>query len=328
MVIAVSPLPFPSTFLLTGAGRGLGYATALRLLCANPALHLVVAVRTDPDGLAARLADASGNPHVRGLACDLADLASVRSAAAELTALLDQDTLPPLHAVIANAGVQTTTATRSTADGFELTFGTNVLGHYLLLRQLLDHLTAPARIVLIGSGAHFGDFRHNLGLVPGPRTAPIETLARPWTTPDADTTTAGRAAYATSKLAAVHLTHELDRRTGPQTTVHIFDPGLMPGTGLAREGSLAERIAWNTLLHLVRLLPAATSPRASARKLAAAVLAETPAPSGSYLDRGRPVASSPASYDPQREAELWRVAAQLVGSATDAPAQTTAYEQP
>jgi hypothetical protein len=130
-------------------------------------------------------------------------------------------------------------------------------------------------------------------------------------------------AYATSKLAAVHLAHELGRRTGPQTTVHVFDPGMMPGTGLAREGSLAERIAWNTLLHLVRLLPAATSPRASARKLAAAVLAETPAPSGSYLDRGRLV----ASYDPQREAELWRVAAQLVGSATDVPARTTAYEQ-
>ena len=80
--------------------------------------------------------------------------------------------------------------------------------------------------------------------------------------PDAGATGADRAAYGTNKSATVT-------------------------PCLAREGSLAERIVWNTLLQLLRLLPIATSPRAAVRKLAA-VLAGSRVPFGSYLDRGPP----------------------------------------
>ncbi|MFF3707534.1 SDR family NAD(P)-dependent oxidoreductase [Streptomyces phaeochromogenes] len=308
----MSAIPSPGTVLLTGAGRGLGRATALTLLRDRPDLHLLVAVRSDPDGLAARLAAGTGSPRVRGVACDLGSLDSVRQAADSTRELLDSGELPPLRAVVANAGTQAVTATNRTADGFEVTFGTNVLGHHLLIRRLQDRLTAPGRIVLIGSGTHFGDFRHTWGLTPPPRTAPAAELALPWTTPDADTVKAGRSAYAASKLATVHLAHELDRRTPEGIGVYTFDPGLMPGTGLAREAGPLDRLAWNSLLHLTRVHPSSTNPRASGRKLARAAVAEPVAPSGSYLDRGRPVRSAPASYDPAREAELWEELERLV----------------
>ncbi|MGK5532244.1 SDR family NAD(P)-dependent oxidoreductase [Streptomyces sp. URMC 129] len=299
--------------LITGAGRGLGLATARALLRARPELHVVAAVRAGPEDLAARLATGAGAGRVHGLRCDLASLGSVRAAGETLAGMLDAGRLPPLGGIIGNAAVQTTTATQRTADGFESTFGVNVLGHYLLIRLLLDRLAPRARIVLVGSGTHFGDCRHNWGLAPGPRAAPVEVLARPWTTPDADTAGAGRAAYATSKLATVHLAHALDRRTPGTTEVFCFDPGLMPGTGLARQGTAVERAAWHSVMHLTRLLPQATGPRAAARRLAAAAVGASPGPSGSYLERGRPRPSSPASYDPAREEELWETAARLVG---------------
>ncbi|MDT0306577.1 SDR family NAD(P)-dependent oxidoreductase [Streptomyces sp. DSM 44917] len=302
------------TLLLTGAGRGLGLATARFLLRRDPGLHLVTAVRGDAEALASRLsADAPGR--VTGLTCDLASLDSVRQAAGRLAGLLEADRLPPLRGIVANAGMQATTATQRTADGFEATFGVNVLGHYLLIRLLLDRLTAPARIVLVGSGTHYGDFRHNLGLIPAPRDAPAARLARPWTAPDAATPRAGRAAYATSKLAVVRLTHALDRRTPADVAVYCLDPGMMPGTGLARQGTALERAAWHSVLRLTRVLPGVTSPRAAARRLAAAAIGEAPGPSGSHLAGGRVTRSSPASYDREREEDLWATAARLVGLA-------------
>ncbi|WP_151478737.1 SDR family NAD(P)-dependent oxidoreductase [Streptomyces albicerus] len=313
-------IPSPGTVLLTGAGRGLGRVTALTLLRERPDLHLVVAVRSDPVGLAARLAAETGSPRVRGVACDLGSLGSVRQAADTVRELLDAGELPPLRAVVANAGMQAVTATDRTADGFEVTFGTNVLGHHLLIRRLMDRLTAPGRIVLVGSGTHFGDFRHSWGLVPPPRSAPVAELALPWTTPDAHTAKAGRSAYAASKLATVHLAHELDRRTPKGIDVYTYDPGLMPGTGLAREAGPLGRLLWNSLLHLTRVHPSSTNPRASGRKLAEVAVGAPAAPSGSYLDRGRPVRSAPASYDPAREAELWEEAERLVAGKGAYPA--------
>jgi demethylmenaquinone methyltransferase/2-methoxy-6-polyprenyl-1,4-benzoquinol methylase len=59
--------------------------------------------------------------------------------------------------------VQLHSTARTTADGYELTFGTNVIGHYTLIRAMLPHLAAPARVDLVTSATHFGDFRHTYG---------------------------------------------------------------------------------------------------------------------------------------------------------------------
>jgi protochlorophyllide reductase len=86
------------------------------------------------------------------LALNLASLASVRSAAG---ALGDRR----LGGLVCNAGVQIVDGFRRTEDGYEETFATNHLGHFLLTTLLLDRFSEPARIVVVSSGTHYGPFR-------------------------------------------------------------------------------------------------------------------------------------------------------------------------
>jgi NAD(P)-dependent dehydrogenase (short-subunit alcohol dehydrogenase family) len=127
---------------------------------------------------------------------------------------------------VGNAGLQVTSGARRSADGHEVTFAVNVLANHLLLRLLGDQLR---RVVITASDTHFGDLRHNLGLVPAPRWRPPTELARP---DRPDTAVAGRTAYSTSKLAVIYLVHEWARRLA-DAEVFAWNPGLVPGTGPA-----------------------------------------------------------------------------------------------
>lgn len=130
------------TAAITGANTGVGRATAeglasthtLILLCRDRVRATPVLERLDALGARARF-----------VPLDLASLSSVRAAA---TALRDVD----IDVLINNAGVGG--ARGRTVDGFELAFGTNHLGHYLLTRLLLPRLTPNARVIHLGSGSH------------------------------------------------------------------------------------------------------------------------------------------------------------------------------
>ncbi len=311
------------SYVITGAGRGLGLAAAEVLLRTDPDCHVVAAVR-DPNApdLRDRLGAADGRVHV--LPCDVADLSSVRSAASRLIGMVQDGTVPPLRALVGNAGVQAGSASSRTTDGFERTFATNVLGHFLLIRLLEPHLAPPARIVMVSSGTHRGDFAHSGGMVPKPRWQDPEVLARPSVDSDADTGTAGKRAYTTSKLAVIHLVHELARRLPAGVEAYSFDPGMMPGTGLAREGSAVERVMWHSMMHLMRVMPNVTNPGDAGRHLADLVTGPAPAESGSYVELGRVMRSSDESYDLDRERQLWQTAEQLVGLGEDETVRTTA----
>ena len=302
------------TLLMTGASRGLGRAAAERLLRDRPDQLLLVVVREEEAGyrLARELAAHTGNANVRAVSGDLGSLAEVRAAAEAVRKMLDEGEIPPLAGLLANAGVQMASATKATADGFEATFGINVLANYLLLRMLADRFEPGARVVVTGSESHFGDVRHNLGLVPAPRWTDPRSLARPGSGPEAETVTAGRRAYSTSKLGVQYLVHAFARRL-PEVDVYAYTPGLVPGTGLARDASAIQRFGFQRLLPLLWATPIASSPQTAGVKLAAAMTAPRPAESGAYLDRGRVVPSSDESYDEEREEELWRVAAALCG---------------
>ncbi len=290
-----------ATAIVTGANGALGRETARALLARG--WHVVLATR-DPDR-GAGAAAAIGGGEV--LPLDLASLDDVRA----FPARLDAASRPPLRALVANAGIQVTDDAHATRDGFELTFGVNHLGHFLLVELLRPRLAAPARIVMVSSGTHFGTLRQSLGYRPRWR-APDE-LARPAARgrPGA----AGRTAYATSKLATIHHVHELARRLPGGITANAFDPGLMPGTGLARDFPAPVQAVWHRLLpRLVPLLPFAATPQDSGEALAA--LAADPAwdgVSGAYVEGGRAIRSSPASYDAAREAELWERSEVLTG---------------
>lgn len=186
-------------------------------------------------------------------------MASVRSAAAEIRDRLASGDLPPLRVFAGNAGIQHTDALTESPDGFEATFAVNVLANHLLVRLLEDGFTAPARIVITVSDPHFGDFTHNLGMVPGPVWRAPDVLARTGAFPRPHRTAAGRTAYSTSKLAAIHLVHEYARRLPPGIDAVAFNPGFVPGTGLARNAGPVSRFAMRRILPALTRTPFATS---------------------------------------------------------------------
>ncbi|MDQ1050790.1 hypothetical protein [Streptomyces sp. V4I2] len=183
-----------------------------------------------------------------------------------------------------------------------------MLANHLFVRLLRDRFAAPARIVITVSDTHFGDFRHNLGMVPGPAWRSPDVLVRAGAFPEPDTTAAGRTAYSTSKLAALHLVHEYARRLRAGIDAVAYNSGFVPGTGLARNADPVSRFAMRRVLSALTLTPLATSRSAAGRCLADVVLGTTRAPTGSYVDRARVDRSSRESYDPQRAAELWSAA--------------------
>lgn len=294
---------------MSGATRGLGRVAAKRMLADDPDLHLVVLARSDGAPVADALRAESGNPHVSSVSADLASLTSIRRAAATIRTDVDDATLPPLTGIVGNAGVQLLRATESSADGVETTFAVNVLANYALIEELRPGLTAPARIVITSSDTHFGDFGHTFGLVPAPRWRDPVALATPGTGEGANGAEAGRRAYSTSKLAVIYLVHALARRLEPGTDVYSFNPGLVPGTGLARDGGALARFAFQRVLPA--LTPWARSMLTSGADLAAAVTGPTPGPTSSYLNGTRAEQSSPESYDPAREDALWEALQRL-----------------
>lgn len=183
-------------------------------------------------GLAAELSAGgrAGGHTVSHVSADLESLGSVRSAAAEICERLERGDLPPLRGFVGNAGIQYTNALTEGPDGFESTFAINVLADHLFVRLLQDRFVAPARIVITAGDTHFGDFKHNVGMVPGPAWRSPGVLARPGAFPDPDTAAGGRTAYSTSKPAAIYPVHEYARRlpagSGSATVVSrsLFGP--------------------------------------------------------------------------------------------------------
>ncbi|MFC6355216.1 SDR family NAD(P)-dependent oxidoreductase [Luethyella okanaganae] len=299
------------TIVMTGASRGIGRIAAARILQEQPQTHLLLLSRSVPTDLVNELRAADGNVSV--VPADLSSLREVADAADAVIARIRAGELPPIRAVACNAGVQHTNARTTTIDGYESTFAVNVLANHVLLRRLQSSLHPAARIVATVSDTHFGDFRHNLGMVPGPRWQPVDTLARVGAFRDPERAAAGRTAYSTSKLAAIYLVHEYARRftAGP---VVSYNPGFVPGTDLARDADPVSRFAMRWIMPLLTLTPLATSPSRAGQFLADAILGTVAASSGAYIDRDRVAESSPESYDPLREREIW----EAVESLTDA----------
>lgn len=274
------------TIVMTGSSSGFGRSSALQLL-EDPGVALVTHHRTRTLPSHQRLHDA---------AVDLADLTAVRDWADGLAARLDAGDLPPLHAVVGNAGLQVADGPRRSVQGLDLTMAVNHLAHVLIVDRLLSHLADGGRVVLTSSGTHHGGRMSRALGVPAPREEPIARTTDPDSVAPGPRT--GHRQYSTSKLAnAQHVTALAAER--PDLTVLAFDPGLVPSTGLAREGSRAVSLLWNQLAPVLRLLPGANRPEVPARTLAALVSgAEVPA-SGSYVVAGHGVRpASAAATDP------------------------------
>lgn len=293
------------TVIITGANAGLGLECAKAILARDDSWHIVLAVRDVCRGKAAAELDSPDRCTV--LACDLASLRSVR----EFTTAFAAAGLPPLHAVVCNAGLQMVSGLHRTEDGVEMTFGVNHLGHFALIDGLREQLVTPARIVLVASGTH--DPKKLTGM-PRPRYTTAEALAHPQPDEPVD----GRRRYTTSKLCNVLYAYELDRRLGHGAegiTVTAFDPGLMPASGLSRDYTPVQKIVWRLVSPLLRVLPNVNTLATSGARLAA--LATDPrfdGVTGEYFEGAKPIRSSAESYDTGKARDLWETSAKLVGS--------------
>ena len=194
------------TFLVTGANTGIGKETARAL--ADRGARVLLACRSQDNGRRAieEIAAQTGNRRLELLALDLGNFDSVRACA---QAFLARD--EPLHVLINNAGLAGRRG--MTSSGFELAFGTNHVGPFLLTSLLLDRLreSAPARIVNVASGAHFGATGIDFEAV----RKPTRTIT-------------GMREYSISKLANVIHAQELARRLdGTRVTTYSLHPGVI-----------------------------------------------------------------------------------------------------
>lgn len=296
------------TAIITGANAGLGLGCAGALLDSGPDWHVVLAVRDAGRGAAA-VAELGRPERCSVLELDLASLASV----ARFVAAYPQQDLPPAQAIVCNAGIQFTgPVTQLTEDGIETTFAVNHLGHHALVTGLLDGLQASARILVVASDTH--DPARRTGM-PKPAYTTAERLAHP----AQHDTTDGRRRYTTSKLCNVLFAYELNRRLDAGArgiAVNAFNPGLMPGSGLARDAGPLQRFAWHAIMPALRVLPQVRSAGQSGRDLAA--LVSDPAyegVTGRYFDGRRDIRSSVDSFDLDKAADLWRTSEALVRDA-------------
>ena len=285
------------TILITGATRGLGRASAEAALARGAD---VLAAGRDERALQTMHERTGADP----VLLDLGDLDGVRAAVRRL---------PHVDAVAANAGLQILHGPTTTVDGFEETFQVNHLAHVALVDGLLARSDPPRRIVFVGSATHDPAVRTG---TPDPvEDDDLTALARPG--PDREPArTAGLRRYTTSKLLAAAVTAALARER-PDVHVTCFDPGLMPGTGLARQYPAALRALWATALKGLRVLPFASSTSASGQALAALLCDEPPpVPSGSYLNhRLRVVAPSARAQDRAYQDGLLRQSRELLAGA-------------
>lgn len=305
------------TTIITGANRGLGYETALKL-AADPSRTLILAGRSldSLESAAQRISSKTGNRSIVAMHLDLADLTSVRAFAAELRAR----SVPTTTKIICNAGIAGADEGERSADGYELTFAINHLGHFLLVNLLLERLQPPARILFVSSGNHDPDQAG--GPMSGARYVKAEWLAHPERDPDLKGEKANSGhAYATSKLCNILCTYELDRRlqasglSTPESpiTVNAFDPGLVAGTGLARHRKPLMRFVWHYILPAMsRLMGFGRSAQQSGADLAyLATAPELASVSGKYFSGREMRKSSDDSYDRDKAVDLWKASVEL-----------------
>ncbi|WP_424216103.1 SDR family NAD(P)-dependent oxidoreductase (plasmid) [Streptomyces sp. BI20] len=308
-----------STILITGGHSGIGLAAVRELAAAGH--EIVLAGRGEPrmrpvaDELRARY----GVP-VTTLTLDTSSLASVRTAAARLRALREAGEVGGLDALVCNAGGRFDGPVSASADGYETTFATNCLGHFLLVELLLPSLSEGGRVIHTASGTH--DSRSVDGRLVGATVEPDAKALAYAGVNGAGAPSAGTR-YSTSKLCTVMYAYELDRRlrrSGSSVGSIAFDPGSVPGTGFLR--GMPKPVQWlsrTAAMAWVSKRIGVTTSDVTFSGASLAALATDPEyadRSGEYFqcDDGKltAVRSAQLSYDKRRAARLWEDSKTLV----------------
>ena len=303
------------TVIITGGNSGLGYHCALEI-ARNPDWYIILACRSTEKAAKAiqDIQKATDCDRIETMKLDLADLDSIKVFVAQFK---ERD-LPSLHGLICNAGVQFIRRQTYTKDGFDMTFGVNHLGHFFLTNLLLEELAKPARIVFVSSDTH--DSSKTTGM-PAPYFRDPHLMAYPQkdaTLKNKSIGEIGRLAYTTSKLCNILCAYELSRRlndVSPSSiTVNVFNPGLMPGSGLANDYTLTAKFVWNNILPILcRFVPNINTMENAGKALARLILDEELSDvTGKYFSGFNRIDSSQESYDLEKAQKLWEGSEQLI----------------
>ena len=275
------------TVVITGGNSGIGKETAVDL--ARRGARVIIGCRNLQKGKEAlkEIKERSGNSNVFLEELDLASLESVRTFADKILNLESR-----VDVLINNAGVLMCPY-QKTKDGFEMQFGTNHLGHFLLTMLLLDRLkrSQPSRIINVSSSAHrMGSDKINFADIS------FEKSYDSW------------AAYYNSKLANVLFTRELSKRLeGTHVTVNALHPGAV-STELQRHMFFSS--FW---FYPIRWYMFKTPEQGAQTSIHCAVSEEMDRVSGKYLCDCRIVEPSKGAQDDDAAEKLWDLSIKMVG---------------
>ncbi|XP_028836322.1 polyprenol dehydrogenase isoform X2 [Denticeps clupeoides] len=270
----------------------MGYEISRHL--ASLGMHVVIAGNVEEEGLDAvkKIQEEAGEGRVEFLYLNLASLKSVRQFVQRF-----KSTGLPLHVLVNNAGVMLLPQGQ-TEEGFEVHFGLNYLGHFLLTNLLLDALKRSgkhgtcSRIVNMSSATHYGG-----------RMIMDDLNGR--------SCYSAHGSYSQSKLALVLFTYHLqDMLTvgGYHVTSNAVDPGMVD-TNLYENLCGPAQLAKAPVAKLLFRTPA----QGASTAIYAATASEMEEVGGCYLFNGCKTASSESSYDTELQAELWKKSCALVG---------------
>ncbi|QMW06208.1 SDR family NAD(P)-dependent oxidoreductase [Spirosoma foliorum] len=298
------------TIIITGATSGIGYECALELARMAPDKQLIIPCRNLQSGqkVVKKIQQQTNHQHVICMPLDLESLQSVR----EFVQLFSEQPHRGLVALLNNAGIQHADETRSTRDGFEATFGVNHLAPFYLTLLLLPFMSAGSSITFTASGTH--DPKQTTGM-PTPVYTSAEQLAYPAKTNESPVAV-GQKRYTTSKLCNVLTTYALQKRIEKlNIRVNAFDPGFVPGTGLARSYSPFLKFISNYIFKLLILLhPNVHTARQSGKNLANLAYGDAyKAYTGKYFEGKKEIPSSEDSYRQDLQKELWETSLKLTG---------------
>lgn len=298
------------TIIITGATSGIGFECALQTARMAPEEQIIIPCRNEKRGqeIIKKIKAKTGHQHLVYLPLDLNSLQSVKTFAS----LFTDDKYGKVKALINNAGLQNVEETKYTAEGFEETFGVNHLAPFYLTLLLIPHMNNEASITFTASGTH--DAKQKTGM-PAPEYRDPKLMAFPEKSTDT-LIAAGQKRYTTSKLCNILTVYELQNRLkNTNISVKAFDPGFVPGTGLARTYSPFLKFISDYIFKILILLhPNVNTASTSGKRLATLALGDAyKNVKGKYFEGLKEISSSEESYDTNKQAQLWSASVELTG---------------
>ncbi|KIW14108.1 hypothetical protein PV08_06889 [Exophiala spinifera] len=321
------------TILVTGANGGLGSAIVEKIVTKPElsAYHGLYTVRdaTAAPALTSTLARGTSSHANDVLSLDLTKLDNVRQVAESINARVSTGQIPPIRALILNAGFLEFGKQSWTDDGLDVTFAANYLGHWLLTILLLKSIDKDAgRIVVVGSQSHdpndernasgkaFEEERYKIFVRD---EADFEAIAKgAWSSAEEDSSwRSGFRRYGAAKLFLVMMMHELQRRLDQDPELkNICVLGVDPGgmiTGFQRHAPWVIRVLVFKIIYpiIVYLYPngrmVRPPPRSAADVLEAAFGSSSAGlPKDLYFDGTERMETSAESKDARKRDFVWR----------------------